>query len=80
MGISGTFQRNYVIARRGSIARIEDTLTSNATTFLIDAFCFPAIAVDPSYLLPISILFRKQRLKTRRTLSEWSELMSLIQI
>lgn len=52
MGISGTFQRNYVIARRGSIARIEDTLTSNATTFLIDAFIFPGNSGGPVVSTP----------------------------
>lgn len=52
MGISGTFQRNYVIARRGTIARIEDTLTSNATTFLIDAFIFPGNSGGPVVSVP----------------------------
>ena len=52
MGISGTLERNYVIARRGSIARIEDTLTSNAKTFLIDAFIFPGNSGGPVVSAP----------------------------
>ena len=40
MGISGA-QRNYVIARHGSIARISDLLDSVDDTFLIDALVFP---------------------------------------
>lgn len=40
MGISGR-ERNYVIARSGSIARISDLLDSKDDTFLIDALVFP---------------------------------------
>ena len=46
MGISGT-QRNYVIARRGSIARISDLLDSISNTFLIDALVFPGNSGGP---------------------------------
>jgi S1-C subfamily serine protease len=46
MGISGA-QRNYVIARRGSIARISDLLESAADTFLIDALVFPGNSGGP---------------------------------
>jgi S1-C subfamily serine protease len=52
MGISGTLQRNYVIARRGSIARLDDALNSNATTFLIDAFVFPGNSGGPVVSAP----------------------------
>lgn len=52
MGISGTLQRNYVIARRGSIARIDDALASNGTTFLIDAFVFPGNSGGPVVSVP----------------------------
>jgi S1-C subfamily serine protease len=52
MGISGTLQRNYVIARRGTIARIEDTLNSNSPTFLIDAFIFPGNSGGPVVSVP----------------------------
>jgi S1-C subfamily serine protease len=47
MGISGTLLRNYVIARRGSIARISDALNLSANTFLIDAFVFPGNSGGP---------------------------------
>jgi S1-C subfamily serine protease len=47
MGISGTLLRNYVIARRGSIARISDALNLSAKTFLIDAFVFPGNSGGP---------------------------------
>jgi len=40
MGIPGSATRNYLIARRGSIARISDLLDSTASTFLIGAFIF----------------------------------------
>lgn len=46
MGISGA-QRNYVIARRGSIARISDLLDSIDDTFLIDALVFPGNSGGP---------------------------------
>lgn len=46
MGISGA-QRNYVIARRGSIARISDLLDSVDDTFLIDALVFPGNSGGP---------------------------------
>jgi S1-C subfamily serine protease len=52
MGISGTLQRNYVIARRGSIARVDDALSSNAPTFLIDAFIFPGNSGGPVVSVP----------------------------
>ena len=47
MGISGTLVRNYVIARRGSIARISDLLDGSSKTFLIDAFVFPGNSGGP---------------------------------
>jgi S1-C subfamily serine protease len=47
MGLSGTAQRNYVIARRGSIARISDLLDSTAASFLIDASIFPGNSGGP---------------------------------
>jgi S1-C subfamily serine protease len=47
MGISGTILRNYVVARRGSIARISDVLNSSSKTFLIDAFVFPGNSGGP---------------------------------
>jgi len=46
MGISGT-QRNYVISRHGSIARISDLLDSIDDTFLIDALVFPGNSGGP---------------------------------
>jgi S1-C subfamily serine protease len=47
MGISGTAQRNYVIARQGSIARISDVLDGASTTFLIEAMVFPGNSGGP---------------------------------
>jgi len=47
MGLSGTAQRNYVIARRGSIARISDLLDSTGSSFLIDGFIFPGNSGGP---------------------------------
>jgi S1-C subfamily serine protease len=52
MGLYGTPQRNYVIARHGNIARIDDVLNSDATTFLIDAFIFPGNSGGPVVLEP----------------------------
>jgi len=46
MGISGA-QRNYVIARRGAIARLSDLLDSIGNTFLIDALVFPGNSGGP---------------------------------
>jgi S1-C subfamily serine protease len=47
MGLTGTVQRSYVIARHGAIARISDALDRVANTFLIDAFVFPGNSGGP---------------------------------
>lgn len=47
MGLVGTAQRNYVIARQGCIARISDVLDGPASTFLIDALVFPGNSGGP---------------------------------
>jgi S1-C subfamily serine protease len=47
MGLTGTAQRSYVIARQGSIARISDALEGAGNTFLIDAFVFPGNSGGP---------------------------------
>jgi S1-C subfamily serine protease len=47
MGLTGTAQRSYVIARKGSIARISDALGGAPTTFLIDALVFPGNSGGP---------------------------------
>jgi S1-C subfamily serine protease len=52
MGLSGTAQRNYVIARRGSIARLSDVLEGSGTTFLIDALVFPGNSGGPVVSVP----------------------------
>ena len=52
MGISGTEQRNYVIARRGSIARINDVLDTGGMVFLIDALVFPGNSGGPVVSVP----------------------------
>jgi S1-C subfamily serine protease len=52
MGLSGSAKRNYVIARRGTIARISDLLDSTAPTFLIDALVFPGNSGGPVVSVP----------------------------
>jgi S1-C subfamily serine protease len=52
MGLSGTAQRNFVIARRGSIARLSDVFESAATTFLIDSLVFPGNSGGPVVSVP----------------------------
>jgi S1-C subfamily serine protease len=52
MGISGTEQHNYVIARHGTIARINDVLETSGLTFLIDAFVFPGNSGGPVVSVP----------------------------
>lgn len=47
MGLSGTAQRNYVIARQGCIARISDVLDGAGNAFLIDALIFPGNSGGP---------------------------------
>lgn len=45
-------ERNYVIARHGIIARVQDWFTGNAHTFLIDASIFPGSSGSPVLLKP----------------------------
>jgi S1-C subfamily serine protease len=52
MGISGTEQRNYVIARHGTIARINDVLDVGGMAFLIDALVFPGNSGGPVVSVP----------------------------
>ncbi|MGA2117025.1 MAG: serine protease [Bryobacteraceae bacterium] len=47
MGLAGTLQRNYVVARQGSVARISDILDGAGSTFLIDALVFPGNSGGP---------------------------------
>jgi S1-C subfamily serine protease len=47
MGLTGTAQRSYVIARHGSIARISDVLDGSGNTFLIDSLVFPGNSGGP---------------------------------
>lgn len=56
MGITGT-EHNYVITRKGSIARISDFLAGAQQTFLIDALIFPGNSGGPVFcgLEPIAI-------------------------
>jgi S1-C subfamily serine protease len=48
MGIAGE-ERNYVITRKGSIARITDYLAGAQATFLIDALIFPGNSGGPVF-------------------------------
>ena len=51
MNLAGV-QRNYVIARFGSIARISDLFDHTSDTFLIDCFVFPGNSGGPVTVLP----------------------------
>jgi hypothetical protein len=51
MNLAGA-QRNYVIVRQGSIARISDLLDSTSATFMIDSFVFPGNSGGPVVLRP----------------------------
>ncbi|WP_315810898.1 trypsin-like peptidase domain-containing protein [Bradyrhizobium sp. SZCCHNR2028] len=51
MGLSGE-RRNYVIVRRGAIARISELLEGASKKFLIDAFVFPGNSGGPVILKP----------------------------
>jgi hypothetical protein len=51
MGLVGE-ERNYVIARSGSIARIRDMLAGSGYSFLIDANVFPGNSGGPVVLKP----------------------------
>ena len=52
MGLTGTAQRSYAIARQGAIARISDALDGAAMTFLIDALVFPGNSGGPVVSAP----------------------------
>ena len=45
-------ERNYTVVRQGIIARIQDWLSGNAQTFLIDASIFPGNSGGPVLLKP----------------------------
>lgn len=45
-------ERNYVIVRHGTIARIGDTLAGTNKTFLVDTFIFPGNSGGPVILKP----------------------------
>lgn len=51
MGIIGG-DRNFVIVRGGSIARIRDTLQESSKDFLVDAFVFPGNSGGPAVSKP----------------------------
>jgi hypothetical protein len=51
MNIAGR-QRNYVIARQGSVARIGEMLDGASTSFLLDSFVFPGNSGGPVVLKP----------------------------
>src|SRR5438477_3216456 len=53
MGMSG-IDRNYVIARSGMIARLDDDILATSRTFLIDASVFPGNSGGPVILKPSS--------------------------
>jgi S1-C subfamily serine protease len=51
MGLIGG-ERNYVIARKGTIARIRDVLAGTTKEFLVDAFTFPGNSGGPVVTKP----------------------------
>lgn len=51
MNMAGA-QKNYVIARQGSIARVNEMLDQASTTFMLDAFVFPGNSGGPAILKP----------------------------
>ncbi len=51
MGLAGD-ERNAVIVRRGTIARVQEWLKGNATTFLVDSFIFPGNSGGPVFTVP----------------------------
>ena len=53
MGMSGV-ERNYVIARGGIIARLDDEILAASRTFLIDASVFPGNSGGPVIVKPTS--------------------------
>jgi len=53
MGMSGV-ERNYVIARSGMIARLDDEMLTASRTFLIDAAVFPGNSGGPVIVKPNS--------------------------
>jgi S1-C subfamily serine protease len=53
MGMSGV-ERNYVIARSGMIARLDDEILAASRTFLIDAAVFPGNSGGPVIVKPTS--------------------------
>ncbi len=53
MGMSGV-ERNYVIARSGMIARLDDEILAASRTFLIDAAVFPGNSGGPVIVKPNS--------------------------
>src|SRR2546422_1429093 len=53
MGMSGV-ERNYVIARSGMIARLDDEILASSRTFLIDASVFPGNSGGPVVVKPNS--------------------------
>ncbi len=54
MNLAGV-QKNYVIVRQGSIARIGELLDKQSPTFLIDALVFPGNSGGPVVLRPDSV-------------------------
>jgi hypothetical protein len=51
MNLTGA-QRNYVVVRQGSIARISNLLDGTSDTFLLDSFVFPGNSGGPVVLRP----------------------------
>lgn len=51
LGLAGD-ERNYVIARQGVIARVQDWLSGNSRDFLVDASIFPGNSGGPVLLKP----------------------------
>lgn len=60
MGLVGP-ERNYVIARSGNIARIQDAIDRKSNEFLIDAFTFPGNSGGPVVTKPEAIAIQNTK-------------------
>lgn len=64
LGIVGE-QRNYVIARQGIIARIQDSMNGYEKTFLIDASIFPGNSGGPVFTKPEAVAIQGTKSNTK---------------
>ena len=58
-------ERNYAIVRQGIIARVQDWIAGDASTFLIDSFIFPGNSGGPVLLKPEHVSIRGTKSNSR---------------